>query len=135
FFTQAIVDHSSILPEVKLHVDPTNKTGFIRLNYMKSDNLDVHFTGFAGPKSMSLLKSIDEELVPIIDFGFFSSIARYILVMLKWFQTLVGNWGLAIILLTLLVRLVVMPFNIMSYRSMKSMQLLQPQMQAVRERY
>ena len=109
FFTQAIVDHSPVLPDVKLHVDPTNKVGLIQLNYNvlnKSDaNLDVHFTGFTGPKSMSLLKSIDEDLVQIVDFGFFSSIARYILVLLKWFQSFVGNWGVAIILLTLLARL------------------------------
>jgi YidC/Oxa1 family membrane protein insertase len=78
---------------------------------------------------------VDEELVPIVDFGFFGFIARYVLSMLKVFYSMCGNWAIAIILLTILVRLLVLPFNIISYRSMKTMQLLQPQMAKIKERY
>jgi YidC/Oxa1 family membrane protein insertase len=139
YFTSAFVDHSPVQPEFKLHVDPNNAhlaAAQIQHGVLnKTDSFAIHFTGFAGPKSLSLLKSVDEELVPLIDFGFFAWIARYILEMLKGFYALVGNWGIAIILLTICVRLLVLPFNIMSYRSMKSMQALQPQMKELRERY
>ena len=65
----------------------------------------------------------------------FGWIGRHILTLLKWFYSLVGNWGLAIILLTILVRALVLPFNLMSYKSMKAMQKIQPEMQRIREKY
>jgi len=137
YFTQAIVDHSSIQPEIKLNVQPEKHLGVLALQYdtTNTQNFNVHYTGFAGPKSFDLLKSVDDEFIQVIDFGFFSTIARVILKLLKWFHEMVGNWGVAIILLTVMIRLIVLPFNIMSYRSMKAMQILQPQMAAVRERY
>ncbi len=138
YFTQAFVDHSPVMPEVKLHMDPSTQTAVVQIQHSainQNGSFNVHYTGFTGPKSLALLKSVDEDLVPVIDFGFFSSIARYILALLKGFYSLVGNWGAAIILLTILVRLLVLPFNIMSYRSMKAMQILQPQMKAIREKY
>ena len=54
---------------------------------------------------------------------------------LYWFYSLIQNWGVAIILLTVLVRLIVLPFNITSYKSMKKMQVIQPKIKALRERY
>jgi YidC/Oxa1 family membrane protein insertase len=138
YFTQAIVDHSAVMPEVKVDVQPEKRIGVVALQYDSTKGngaFDLHYTGFAGPKSFDLLKSVDEDFVQVIDFGFFATIARVILRLLKWFHEMVGNWGIAIILLTVMIRLIVLPFNIMSYRSMKSMQALQPQMAALRERY
>jgi YidC/Oxa1 family membrane protein insertase len=54
---------------------------------------------------------------------------------MKAFYTVVGNWGLAIICLTLLVRLCVLPFAMMSAKSMKAMQKIQPLLQTLREKY
>jgi YidC/Oxa1 family membrane protein insertase len=138
YFIQALVDHSPLMPDVKFHMDPTKKTAIFELQYSpanKAQPISIQYTAFAGPKSLSLLKSVDEDFVNLIDFGMFSFIARYILAMLKGFYSLVHNWGLSIILLTLLVRLLVMPFNIMSYKSMKAMQALQPKMADLRLRY
>ncbi|HPI41018.1 MAG TPA: membrane protein insertase YidC, partial [Pseudobdellovibrionaceae bacterium] len=58
-----------------------------------------------------------------------------LLYLMKFFQTLVGNWGFAIILLTLTVRVIVLPFNIMSIRSSKAMQKVQPLLTSIREKY
>ena len=55
--------------------------------------------------------------------------------MLNAFHNLVGNWGMAVILLTVVVRLLVLPLNIYSYKSMRVMQLLQPKIQVLREKY
>lgn len=138
YFTQAIVDRSPVMPEVKMLIQPEAHIGTVQLQYgvtNPGENFNIHYLGFAGPKSFDLLQSVDEDFAQVIDFGFFATIAKYILRLLKWFHAMVGNWGIAIILLTVMIRLIVLPFNIMSYRSMKAMQILQPQMKALRERY
>src|SRR5690606_18653067 len=71
----------------------------------------------------------------IVNLGIFASIGRVLLKVLHMAYALVGNWGWAIVILTILVRLLVLPFNIASYRSMKKMQAIQPYLQSIRERY
>ena len=84
---------------------------------------------------INLLADVHPELAQVINFGWLSVIAKPLLYTMKWFFQQVPNWGVAIILLTLLVRLFVLPFNLMSYKSMKGMQKIQPLMTAVREKY
>ena len=55
--------------------------------------------------------------------------------MLRAFYGMVGNWGVAIICLTLVVRILVLPANIYSYKSMRAMQVIQPQIKALREKF
>ena len=102
---------------------------------MMPASFNLNYTTFAGPKSFNTLQTIDEDLTQVIDYGMFSFIAKPILWLLKFLQTFIGNWGLAIIVLTIIVRLIVMPFNVYSYKSMKVMQKLQPEMNRIRERY
>lgn len=138
YFTQAIMDRSAIMPEAKGSVDHKAKSATLNLQYSvlnKGAAFDLDYMAFVGPKSHSLLVGINEDLAKVVDFGFFNWIGRQILSMLKWFHGLVGNWGVAIILLTIGVRFLVLPFNVYSYKSMKAMQAIQPQLQALRERY
>ncbi len=138
YFAQAIVDKSQILPEFKAAVDKGSDTALGSLNYSalgKGDVFKIEYTSFMGPKSYNLLTSINDELGGVINYGMFSFIAHYILALLKWFFTMSGNWGVAIILLTILVRLFVLPFAIMSYKSMKAMQKIQPQIKTLREKH
>jgi len=139
YFAQAIVDQSAIIPEGKGDLNATDNEANLWLQYpvLNLNNLEefkLEYLGFVGPKSYQLLRSIDPQLAEIVDFGFFSWIARHILQVLRWFYELTGNWGMAIVFLTLLVRLVVLPANIFSYKSMRAMQAIQPQIQAARER-
>lgn len=137
YFTQAFINHSEILPELKVNVVQNPKLATAQISYPVLTGSDylVSYSSFLGPKDVDLLKKVDSELDNVIDFGFFSWIAKYILIFLKSIYAFVGNWGVAIILLTAAVRVLVLPFNIMSYKSMKVMQTLQPQMKAVREKY
>lgn len=138
YFTKAIADHSPISPEIKLKSDPSKHLAVAELvhsNANKADTMNVNLLGFVGPKSLSVLREADDGFTNVVDFGRFAFIARYILEMLKGFFAIAGNWGVAIILLTILVRLLVLPFNIISYKSMKAMQKLQPEINALRERY
>ena len=97
--------------------------------------MKIDYVAYAGPKSFTTLKAVDENLTGIVDYGTFAVIARPILWLLKFLHQYIANWGLAIIALTIIVRLIVLPFNVYSYKSMKVMQKLQPQMNAIRERF
>ncbi len=138
YFTQAVVDNSPIMPEAKATINHATKSAEVLMLYPilnKNDGLSLEYSAFMGPKSHHLLVNVDENLSHVVDFGFFNWIGRQILTTLKWFYALVGNWGAAIILLTILVRLIVLPFNVYSYKSMKKMQEIQPQIARLRERY
>lgn len=138
YFAMAVADHSAIMPrfESKIPYDAQVASG--QLIYEPAtmpETLSVSYTAFAGPKSFALLQSVDENLTQVIDYGMFSIIAKPLLWLLKFLHSTISNWGLAIIALTIIVRLIVMPFNIYSFKSMKVMQRLQPEMTRVRERY
>jgi YidC/Oxa1 family membrane protein insertase len=90
---------------------------------------------YFGPRDLEILKNIDHQLEKAIDFGFFGVIARPLLVVLKFFYQYVGNYGLAIILLTFIIKMLFWPLTQKSYQSMKGMQNLQPQMQKIREKF
>ncbi|WP_413559200.1 membrane protein insertase YidC [Bdellovibrio sp. HCB209] len=138
YFAAAVMDKSEIIPEVKLTSNVEKKTALAELTYKPvqlKDEMKFSQIFYAGPKSIDMLKAADPELAHIIDFGFFGFIARPLLYVMKAFHSLAGNWGVAIILLTLAVRFVVLPFNIMSAKSMKAMQKVQPIIQGLREKY
>ncbi len=90
---------------------------------------------FFGPKSLDDLKAIDSELTRSIHFGMFSLLAVPLLGALKWVHGFVGNWGWAIVALTILINLAMFPLRHKSVVSMKKMQELQPQMKAIQDRY
>jgi YidC/Oxa1 family membrane protein insertase len=138
YFTQAVVDNSPIMPEAKAEINHATKVASVHLLYPvlnKNEGMNLEYAAFMGPKSHHLLVQVDDDLSNVVDFGFFNWIGRRILTLLKWFYSLAGNWGVAIILLTVVVRLLVLPFNVYSYKSMKKMQVIQPKIAALRERY
>jgi YidC/Oxa1 family membrane protein insertase len=92
---------------------------------------------YLGPKDFETLRAVDErlELVRAIDFGFLSPIVVPLLIALKWVHGFVGNWGWAIVVLTILINALIFPLRHRSMVSMKKMQALQPQIKAIQERY
>lgn len=138
YFSAAILDKSDVIPETTLRSDVAAKTARAELIYkptQAASKISLQQIMYAGPKSIETLKNIDAELPGVIDHGFFAFIARPLLYIMKAFYSAIGNWGLAIICLTLLVRLCVLPFALMSAKSMKAMQKIQPMLQALREKY
>jgi YidC/Oxa1 family membrane protein insertase len=138
YFTQVVLDKSSIMPDGRAQLNHAGRAADILLQYPvlnKGADLELAYSAFVGPKSLSLLREVDENLAHVVDFGFFNWIGRHILELLKAFYGLVGNWGIAVICLTVVVRLLVLPVNIYSYKSMKAMQAIQPQIKALREHY
>lgn len=90
---------------------------------------------FFGPKSFDTLKSVDGELVRAIHFGIFAWLAVPLLGALQWVYGFVGNYGWAIIILTVLINLAVFPLRHRSVVSMRKMQEIQPQVKAIQDRY
>ncbi len=96
----------------------------------------VHeLTLYAGPKRQEDLKVAGGGLEHIVDFGFFSVIARPIFWLLKEFYNIVGNYGWAIVILTIVIRIPFIPIVNKGQRSMKRLQKVQPLMQQIREQY
>jgi YidC/Oxa1 family membrane protein insertase len=90
---------------------------------------------FYGPKQFDLLRSVDAELVRAVNFGIFGWLAVPLLGALQWIYGYIGNYGWAIIALTILISLAVAPLRHKSVVSMRKMQELQPQMKAIQDRY
>lgn len=96
---------------------------------------EIPFTVFAGPKEYDLLKSYDKKFEKSIDFGIFSFIAIPMLKFLKIIHVGVGNYGLSIILLTIVIKVLTFPLTQKSMVSMKKMSSLQPKMMEIREKF
>lgn len=88
---------------------------------------------YAGPMDVTELKTFGAE--KIIDFGFFGGIGQLLLFVLKFFYKIFHNWGVAIIMLSLVIKVVLHPLTAKSMRSMKEMQALQPHMARIKEEY
>jgi YidC/Oxa1 family membrane protein insertase len=92
---------------------------------------------FAGPKETELLSSVAPALRDSVDLGFWWLIARVLLEVMKFFYKVVPphNWGIAIILLTLSVKIVTFPLQHKSMKSMQEMQRLQPQLEEMKKKF
>ena len=101
---------------------------------------------FVGPKALDVLNTVHcntlngepggPDLTHVVDFGFFSLIARPLFLWLLWTHDHIApNWGVSIIVLTVIINLALLPLRITSMKSALKMQKLQPQMKAIQERY
>jgi YidC/Oxa1 family membrane protein insertase len=93
------------------------------------------FVFYLGPKTKEGLVAAGFDFDRALDYGWFGAIADVCVRVLKFFHKYVKNWGIAIILLTIVVRVLLYPLTLKSYQSMSGMQRIQPLMQQVREQY
>ncbi|HQL00579.1 MAG TPA: membrane protein insertase YidC [Smithellaceae bacterium] len=90
---------------------------------------------YLGPKQHDSLKALGVGLEDAIDYGWFWWLAIPFLFILNFLAGFVQNYGIAIIILTLMVKIIFWPLGNLSYKSMKKMQALQPKITALREKY
>ncbi|MDD3082849.1 MAG: membrane protein insertase YidC [Desulfobacterales bacterium] len=90
---------------------------------------------FMGPKSTQLLSKVGYDLKNAIDFGWFDIIAKPCLWLMNWLYGFIPNYGIAIIILTLITKVILWPLGTKSYRSMNDMKRLQPLMAEIREKH
>jgi YidC/Oxa1 family membrane protein insertase len=97
--------------------------------------VSVDLTGYFGPKQRDVLAAHDPALTHSIKLGWFSFFAHPLMIVLKELHKLLHNWGLAIIVITMLLKILFYPLTKSAAVSMKKMQKLQPQMTAIREKF
>jgi YidC/Oxa1 family membrane protein insertase len=110
--------------------------GRISLVYPVTNNsITIPLKAYFGAKELQTLRRVDPALDNAVDLGWFQIIAYPLLKLLKFFYAFVGNYGIAIIILTVLLKVATFPLTYKSMKSMKEMAKLQPQLQKLREKH
>lgn len=119
------------------------------LTVAPNETLKLAFGGFLGPKDLELLEkagsapasggpaiaAVSPKLDRSVDFGWWAAICQLLLKLMKIFHTWTGNWGVAIILLTVTAKLVLLPLTHKAMLSAENMKKLQPKMEEIRKKY
>lgn len=126
---------SSLIPALSDNNAAFARTGDLYIGRVAGSESGGSFTIFAGPKVYKMLEELGSyQLERSIDLGMFSFLALPLLWLLQYLYLIVHNYGLAIIALTLIIKTALLPLSQASFKSMKAMQEIQPEMKALRER-
>jgi YidC/Oxa1 family membrane protein insertase len=139
YFLNAILSENNSIASVELK---KNSAGFFEsivssppFTINPGQSVAVLHRLFVGPKDIDILKEQGNSLVQSLDLGWFTVIAKPLLYSLKFFYRYVGNYGIAIIIITIILKAFFFPLTHKSYKSMKGMQKIQPEMMKLREKH
>ena len=91
---------------------------------------------YIGPKEISALHKVNSKLDGLVDWGFFGIIAKPLFLVLHWINDgFIHNYGWAIIILTVIINIALFPLKLTNLKSMRKMQVLQPEMNKITEKY
>jgi YidC/Oxa1 family membrane protein insertase len=124
FLTETFADHTFSIGWI---------SSSIKVNPGK--NMVVGASLYAGPEIIQVLEKLSPGLDLTVDYGVLWWICQPIFHLMCWLHSLFGNWGIAIILVTVLIKLAFYKLSASSYRSMGNMKKLQPKMEQLKERY
>jgi len=105
------------------------------VNVQAGSQATLGSTYYMGPKESDVLEAIHPDLDLTVDYGWLFFISQPLFVLLKWLYGILGNWGLAIIAITVIVKTAMYPLTKAQYTSMAKMRALQPKMAALKEKY
>mgnify|MGYP000852042371 CR=1 FL=1 len=148
FFVQAFTSADATNTGYRVDVRRLDGSGPLRLQHLSAQvrfpaagigaeggTLERSYTLYVGPKKLSLLGRFGPKSAEIMQFGFFKWLCVLLVPTLNFFHALLPNYGVAIILLTLLVRIVFWPLTHKSTESMKRMQALQPRLKEIQAQF
>ena len=104
-------------------------------NVLSNGQIGHSYRIYIGPQDVGILNSVNPGWSSVVHYGTFDVISQVLLQTLGFLHKIVHNWGLAIILLSILVYLILYPLSIKQMRSMKEMQVLQPKVEELRKTY
>ncbi|MBL7050014.1 MAG: membrane protein insertase YidC [Nitrospira sp.] len=130
YFAAALIPLTSFPEGVKVWKDEKSAEIAIKLTPAKHE-----FTLYAGPKEYDRLEAMGHGLEYLVNFGFFTVVALPLFLLLKFFYSYLGNYGWAIIVLTIVVRIPFIPILHKSQKSMKKMTKIQPLMAELKVKY
>ena len=139
YFMKSLIPLDDTKGVMKLSLDSEGVLGnrFIGMENTIQSGAQKRFTYeiFFGPKSMQVLKDVGHDLSKAIHFGMFDIIAKPLLWFMNFIYSRVPNYGIAIIVLTILTKILLWPLGSKSYKSMSEMKRLQPLMAEIREKH
>jgi len=95
----------------------------------------IELNGYIGPKEWKLFKSLDKNLKDVIEFGWFTFLAKPFFNVMVAIFNFVGNWGWTIVLFTILVKVILFPLSYKGLMSMQKLKDLSPKMKEIKEKY
>ena len=145
----AFLEHyflTAIIPDQKninVFVGKKNKTnekfsvGIVgrSLKIQPYEEASFSYSLYFGPKIQSELSKASQNLPLAVDYGFLYWIGQPMFLAMQFFFDVVGNWGWAIVLVTLLIKIILWPLSYVSYKSMGKMRQIQPQLKDIQERH
>ena len=139
YFTSAIVPVSENPAQVRVSKKNdstiTYKLLYPYIALKPGEEKSYTFSLYIGPKDIDILREQNAQLEKTIDFGWFDIIAKPLLLSLKFFYKYIKNYGLAIILITIIIKILFWPLANKSFKSMKGMQNIQPEIAKLKEKY
>jgi YidC/Oxa1 family membrane protein insertase len=96
---------------------------------------EVRVPLYVGPQDQEVLAKTAKGLDLVVDYGYFTIIAAPLFLLLKWLHGILGNWGWAIVVMTIMIKSAFYPLNHASARSMAKMKVIAPKMKALQEQY
>ena len=137
YFTRAMLGAPLDAVHLATHTWPgeTDEETITLLSGSATEDGEGPLRVYFGPKRLEALRSVTPGLGELVDYGFFSFLVKPLLFMLKWIQSLIVNYGLAIIILTFLINVALVPIRYKQIVSMRKMSDLQPQLKAIQNRY
>jgi YidC/Oxa1 family membrane protein insertase len=129
YYTTTFYDFENGLSSYINKGDDDNPLPFVKGN----QNLTIN--GYIGAKEFDTLKSIDPRMTDVIEYGFFTFISKPLFVFLKYIHSVVGNWGWAIVIVTLLIKLILYPLTFKGMVSMNKTRALAPQIKELQAKY
>lgn len=139
FFISAIIPEGQVRGIFKGRLLPSGLLeGSYRppaISISPSQSVSTVYTLYFGPRDMGILKGLGKKLDRAVNFGWTDIIAKPLLYILRFFNQYIHNYGVSIILLTILIKIVFWPLTHKSYKSMGEMKKLQPRIAKIREKY
>ncbi|MBI3017600.1 MAG: membrane protein insertase YidC [Deltaproteobacteria bacterium] len=140
YFLSSLMNNSDIVRPYLVMSGSQAGAELIQLQYPfykdpQKEFFELKMKGYFGPKKVEFLKEAGQNLEEAIDFGIFSVICIPLLKTMNFFYKFIPNYGVAILLLTLLIRILFHPLIKKSYVSMREMQRIQPQIAKVKEKF
>lgn len=140
YFMSSIIPQADTIAIMKMALLTDNRlvSNYILpiYNFDSGSRKSYDFDLFFGPKSMRVLSEFDNSLKKSINFGWFDILAKPCLWFMNFlYDNVVGNYGIAIIIITIVSKLILWPLGSKSYKSMNEMKKLQPLMTELREKY
>ncbi len=139
YFLGAVIPHVGQSPTIYTYQPSRGRyaigTMLPALSVPAGESGDLSLQLYVGPKDQDRLEQLAEGLELTVDYGWLTFLSQPLFWILNQIQNVVSNWGLSIILLTVLIKLVFFKLSETSYRSMARMRKLTPRLTALKERY